>query len=90
MKKQIIFRSVPVSILIFALSLSSLNAQENHSHKANKMVTGGSVDTALIEKVVGIKGKANKGEYKITIPQNDLNVIVDSFKIIPAMASAHG
>jgi hypothetical protein len=49
------------------------------------MVMGGSVDTALIEKVVGIKGKANKGEYKITVAQNDLNVMVDGFKIIPAM-----
>jgi hypothetical protein len=85
MKKEIIFRNLPLSILIFVISFSSLNAQENHSHKANKMAMGGSVDTALIEKVVGIKGKANKGEYKITVAQNDLNVMVDGFKIIPAM-----
>jgi hypothetical protein len=43
------------------------------------------VDTALIEKVTGLKGKGNKGEYKITVPQNDLDVTVDGFKIIPAM-----
>ena len=43
------------------------------------------VDTATIEKIVGIKGKSNNGEYKITIPQNDLNIEVDGFKIIPAM-----
>jgi hypothetical protein len=43
------------------------------------------VDTSIIEDIVGIKGKANNGEYKITIPQNDLSVLVDSFKIIPAM-----
>jgi hypothetical protein len=43
------------------------------------------VDSALIEKVTGMKGKGNKGEYKITIPQNDLDVTVDGFKIIPAM-----
>src|SRR6478752_2456706 len=43
------------------------------------------LDTAAIEKVMGIKGKANNGEYKITIPQNDLNVEVDGFKIIPPM-----
>jgi hypothetical protein len=43
------------------------------------------VDTAAIEKIVGIKGKANNGEYKITIPQNDLSIMVDSFKIVPAM-----
>jgi hypothetical protein len=43
------------------------------------------VDTATIEKVIGIKGKSNTGEYKITIPQNDLSIEVDGFKIIPAM-----
>jgi hypothetical protein len=34
---------------------------------------------------MGIKGMANNGEYKITIPQNDLDVKVDAFKIVPAM-----
>lgn len=43
------------------------------------------LDTATIEKIIGVKGKSNKGEYKITIPQNDLNVEVDGFKIIPPM-----
>src|SRR6187551_2598755 len=43
------------------------------------------LDTTTIEKIMGIKGKSNNGEYKITIPQNDLNIEVDGFKIIPAM-----
>src|SRR5260221_2869007 len=43
------------------------------------------LDTLAIERITGIKGKSNKGEYKITIPQNDLNVEVDGFKIIPPM-----
>src|SRR5262250_2484429 len=43
------------------------------------------LDTTSIERITGIKGKANKGEYKITIPQNDLDVEVDGFKIIPPM-----
>ncbi len=43
------------------------------------------VDTTVFERIMGMKGKFNKGEYKVTIPQNDLNVMVDSFKIIPAM-----
>jgi hypothetical protein len=46
---------------------------------------GKGVDTATIERVMGMKGKSNNGEYKITIPQNDLDVKVDAFKIIPAM-----
>jgi len=47
-----------------------------------------SLDTKLIESIIGVKGKANKGEFKITIPQNDLNVWVDSFKIIPPMGTS--
>jgi hypothetical protein len=43
------------------------------------------LDTSAIEKITGVKGKSNNGEYKITIPQNDLNVEVDGFKIIPPM-----
>ncbi|MEO5582806.1 MAG: DUF1259 domain-containing protein, partial [Saprospiraceae bacterium] len=43
------------------------------------------LDIATIERVTGKKGKENNGEYKITIPQNDLNVVVDGFKIIPPM-----
>ncbi len=43
------------------------------------------IDTTAIEQIIGIKGKANNGEYKITIPQNDLSIMVDGFKIIPAM-----
>lgn len=43
------------------------------------------LDTLVIEKVMGMKGKSNNGEYKITVPQNDLSIEVDGFKIIPAM-----
>jgi hypothetical protein len=32
-----------------------------------------------------MKGAENKGEFKITVPQNDLKVEVDGFKIIPPM-----
>src|SRR5689334_1542386 len=43
------------------------------------------IDTTAIERIVGIKGQFNNGEYKVTVPQNDLSVEVDGFKIIPAM-----
>lgn len=43
------------------------------------------IDFITIEKITGIKGVAKNGEYKITIPQNDLDVVVDGFKIIPPM-----
>lgn len=43
------------------------------------------LDTLAIERVMGMKGKSSNGEYKITVPQNDLSIEVDGFKIIPAM-----
>ena len=43
------------------------------------------LDTAAIEQITGVKGKSNRGEYKITIPQNDLDIEVDGFRIIPPM-----
>lgn len=43
------------------------------------------LDTLAIERIMGMKGKYNSGEYKITVPQNDLSVQVDGFAIIPAM-----
>nr|WP_315823967.1 DUF1259 domain-containing protein [Paraflavitalea speifideiaquila] len=38
-----------------------------------------------IEQVTGMKGVEKNGEYKITVPQHDLHVTVDGFKIIPPM-----
>lgn len=43
------------------------------------------LDIAKIEQITGMKGVEKNGEYKITVPQHDLNVVVDGFKIIPAM-----
>jgi hypothetical protein len=43
------------------------------------------LDIAKIEQVTGMKGTEKNGEYKITVPQNDLNIVVDGFKIIPPM-----
>src|SRR4051812_40222830 len=46
------------------------------------------LDTLVIENIMGMKGKVNAGEYKVTVPQNDLSIMVDDFKIIPAMGLA--
>jgi hypothetical protein len=50
-----------------------------------KTKTFAPIDVTAIERITGLKGKENKGEYKITVPQNDLDVEVDGFKIIPPM-----
>ncbi|HEV8285974.1 MAG TPA: DUF1259 domain-containing protein [Chitinophagaceae bacterium] len=64
--------------LIVFIHTVSLQVDAQQKEKAQ-------LDTAAIEKITGIKGKSNNGEYKITIPQNDLDVEVDGFKIIPPM-----
>lgn len=43
------------------------------------------LDVQKIEQLTGMKGTEKNGEFKITVPQNDLNVVVDGFKIIPPM-----
>lgn len=45
----------------------------------------GKLDIQKIEQVLGMKGEENNGEYKVTVAQNDLDVKVDGFKIIPPM-----
>jgi len=75
----VIFASVVCSVTAKAQEKMKMDANNN---KANKFAP---LDIATIERVTGKKGKENNGEYKITIPQNDLNVVVDGFKIIPPM-----
>ncbi|HVG17337.1 MAG TPA: DUF1259 domain-containing protein [Chitinophagaceae bacterium] len=60
------------------------DAKEKMGNKVNMRAIA-PLDTSLIERVTGVKGKSSNGEYKITIPQNDLSIEVDGFKIIPAM-----
>src|SRR5215213_11046263 len=43
------------------------------------------LDIQKIEQITGMKGTEKNGEYKITVPQNDLKIVVDGFKIIPPM-----
>lgn len=69
----------------------SLNAQaqmqNGHSNEGEKVVSGElkPLDIQKIEAALRMKGTENNGEYKVTVPQNDLNVEVDGFKIIPPM-----
>jgi hypothetical protein len=76
-----------LSIVFFALNRVCYSQQHNHTKKGHKMEMNNikPLDIASIEKIAGMKGKENNGQYKITVPQNDLNVTVDGFKIIPAM-----
>jgi len=43
--------------------------------------------TEQISRITGIPGTIRNGEYKIAIPQSDLDVTVDGFSIIPPMGT---
>jgi Domain of Unknown Function (DUF1259) len=68
-----------VFLLVFFYNASM--AQMNHMPDTSRP----KLDIQKIEQVTGMKGVEKNGEYKITVPQNDLNVVVDGFKIIPPM-----
>ena len=79
--------SIPiVRLYLVVILVSSQPANAQHNKQSQR--PGAAVmplDTTAIQGVTGLKGTANKGEYKITIPQHDLSITVDGFKIIPAM-----
>jgi hypothetical protein len=76
-------------LLTFSCNQSPTTGQETGRDSMSSMAVvcppGSVLDTAAIGKITGMKGVGKNGEYKITVPQNDLNVVVDGFKIIPPM-----
>jgi hypothetical protein len=66
-------------ILLVGCSGASDNKERSPSAETKPL------NIAKIEEVLGMKGTGKDGEYKVTVAQNDLNVVVDSFKIIPPM-----
>lgn len=75
------FKAVSGFLCFFVL-ISSCN-DTGKDNAAEKKLTA--LDISKIESVIGMKGVTKEGEYKVTVAQNDLNVIVDGFKIIPPM-----
>jgi len=83
--------------LLFAIAGITIAACNNEANTTNTTTAGHKTDTIAclpgssklniqtIEQVTGMKGTEKNGEYKITIPQNDLNIMVDGFKITPPM-----
>ena len=74
------------SVVITACDIPSTqdqSAQQEVEDTTQQVVR--SLDTQIIENIVGKQGTEDNGEYKITIPQNDLNVMVDGFRINPPM-----
>src|SRR5665647_3112773 len=80
-------KALKLSLILLILNNVCYSQQHQHMKQGQKikMENMKPLDIASIEKITGMKGKENNGQYQITVPQNDLNVTVDGFKIIPAM-----
>jgi len=81
--------AVMLFITPFISSCNDSNSESNTTTDKKEAIPcppgASKVDVQQIEQVTGMKGVEKNGEYKITVPQNDLNVVVDGFKIIPPM-----
>jgi hypothetical protein len=71
-------RTVCIILYTFFLSIyinTPAGAQQKVTKegKMNRERKPAPLHTATIERIMGIKGKFNNGEYKITVPQNDLD-----------------
>lgn len=71
--------------VVAAIALAQCSSPSSDKDHASENLPTRSLDIAKIERVLGMKGTEKNGEYKVTVPQNDLNVVVDSFKIIAPM-----
>lgn len=87
MKKVWIYLIVAISVISFGCKQStkqeSLNESNEKILKNNKELKA--IDIGTLKSELGMDGKEQDGQFKITVPQNDLNVMVDGFKIIPPM-----
>lgn len=85
--------SAVIFLLAFLFSCNSGNNSHLEGNKHDQPTTdtlnctpgSSKLDIQKIEQITGMKGAEKNGEYKITVPQNDLNIVVDGFKIIPPM-----
>ncbi len=64
---------------------STVSGMKNDSNTISCPPGSSKLNVAMIEQITGMKGTEKNGEYKITVPQHDLKIVVDGFKIIPAM-----
>ena len=72
-------------IIFLSFAVAGLDCSSPDPDKENGTDKVAALDIAKIEAILGMKGTEKNGEYKVTVPQNDLQVEVDSFRIIPPM-----
>ena len=88
MQTPILWLSAFILLWMSCASPSNTNPATGNKNDTNTIVCApgsSKLDIQKIEQLTGMKGVEKNGEYKITVPQNDLHVVVDGFKIIPPM-----
>lgn len=90
--KQLITKILVCATIVASLAMASCNNTATQpvvaETKKDTIVCApesSKLDTAKIAAITGMKGTVKNGEFKITVPQNDLHIVVDGFKIIPPM-----
>lgn len=87
MKKKLICLFAAISIVTFSCKQTpeKNEVQESTDKLAKSYDELKNIDFETLKKELGMDGKEKDGQFKITVPQNDLNIMVDGFKIIPPM-----
>ena len=75
--------SLPIAISIAASNSPSVEGENKTS--TQRTVRQQELDFSQIERITGLKGVRSHREYKISVPQNDLSVSVDGFRVVPPM-----
>ncbi len=76
---------LPNLLLVVTLAGSTGCSPDARARAQPQLGTSDTLNIRLIEQIVGRDGAEQEGQYKITVPQNDLDVSVDGFRIIPPM-----
>ncbi len=87
MKKAWIYLIITTLIATIGCEQSAKKDDQRESaEKPGKSTTElRTIDLETLRSELGMDGQEQDGQFKITVPQNDLNVAVDGFKIIPPM-----
>lgn len=78
-------RKLVWGILMMLLTISCTASEQEEAPDNTASRAPQPLDVGQIEQITGLQGMLQDGEYKIAVPQNDLNVSVDGFRIIPPM-----
>lgn len=79
------WKIVPALLTMLAFAGSFGCSTGSRGLAQSQPITLDTLNVHLIERITGMQGTEQDGQYKITVPQNDMDVSVDGFRIIPPM-----